>query len=221
MDYIPTSLLLACKPVFSHLICRLATLSFSEGCSPSSFKFASITPLLKKPNLHKSLPANYHAISILNTISKILERLFLTRFQTFVSSSANFNQFQSTYHRHHATETAILSTLNNIFHSSDNGKFTLLVSLDLRAASDTTDHRILINRLETCFSVSATILPWLSSYLIGRQQSVRVSGHSSPFLVCKSGIPQGSVLGPILFKHLYTTSFHHSLFSWNLSATIC
>ena len=204
MDYIPTSLLLACKPVFSHLICRLANLSFSEGRFPSSFKFASITPLLKKPNLDKSLPANYRPISNLNTISKILERLFLARFQPFVSSSPNFNQFQSAYRRHHSTETAILSTLDNIFHSSDNGKSTLLVSLDLSAAFDTIDHRILINRLETCFGVSATVLSWLSSYLIGRQQSVRVGGHSSPFLVCKSGVPQGSVLGPILFN-MYTS----------------
>ena len=200
MDYIPTSLLLACKPVFSRLICRLTNLSFTQGCFPSSFKLASITPLLKKPNLDKSLPANYRPTSNLNTISKILERLFLARFQPFISSSPNFNQFQSAYRRHHSTETAILSTLDNIFHSIDNGKSTLLVSLDLSAAFDTIDHCILIKRLETSFGVSATVLSWLSSYLTDRQQSVSVGGHSSPFLVCDSGVPQGSVLGPILFN---------------------
>jgi Reverse transcriptase (RNA-dependent DNA polymerase) len=108
---------------------------------------------LKTPNLDKSLPANYRPISNLNTLSKIPERLFLARFQPFVSSSPNFNQFQSAYRHHHSTETAILSTLDNIFHSSDIGKSTLLVSLDLSAAFDTIDHHILINRLETCFGV--------------------------------------------------------------------
>ena len=142
-----------------------------------------------------------------------MERLFLARFQPLISSSPNFNQFQSAYRRHHSTETAILSTLDKIFHSADNGKSTILVYLDLSAAFDTIDHRILIKRLETSFGVSATVFSWLSSYLTDRQQSVNVGGHSSPFLVCDSGVPQGSVLGPILFN-IYTSpvsticSFH-------------
>ena len=114
------------------------------------------------------MTANHLPISNLNTISKILERLFLARFQPYVSSSPNFNQFQSAYRRHHSTGTAALSALDPIFHSSDNGKFTLLVSLDPSAAFDAIDYRILINGLETSFGASATVLSWLSSYRIDR-----------------------------------------------------
>ena len=204
MDFIPTSLLLSCKPVFSQLISTFCNLSFSQGCFPAKFKSASITPLIKKPNLDKTQPSNYRPISNLNTISKILERLFLTRFQPQILSSVNFNHFQSAYRRHHSTESALIFTLDNIFHSSDNGKSTLLVSLDLSAAFDTINHQILLQRLQTSFGVSGIAYSWLSSYLTNRRQSVRVGGYSSPFVCCTEGIPQGSVLGPILFN-IYTS----------------
>jgi len=213
MDFIPTSLLLACKPVFCQLIATLCNLSFSEGCFPSSFKSASITPLIKKSNLDKSQPSNYRPISNLNNISKIIERLFLTRFQPHILSSPNFNQSQSAYRRYHSTESAILSTLDNVFHSADMGKSTLLVSLDLSAAFDNIDHTILLQRLSTSFGISGTVYSWLTSYLTNRCQSVRVGGYSSPSTICTCGVPQGSVLGPLLFN-IYTSpvagisSFH-------------
>jgi Reverse transcriptase (RNA-dependent DNA polymerase) len=93
------------------------------------FKSASVTPLLKKPGLDKSLPSNYRPISNLNNISKILERLFLNRIQPSVVSSSSFNQFQFAYRPRHSTETCLLATLDSIFHSSDSGSSTLLVSL--------------------------------------------------------------------------------------------
>jgi len=79
LDFVPTSVLKACSPLFSELIAYLANLSFSQGIFPSKFKHASVSPILKKPNLDPSLPSNYRPISNLNNISKIMERLFLTR----------------------------------------------------------------------------------------------------------------------------------------------
>ena len=107
---------------------------------------------------------------------------------------------QSAYRPLHSTETCVLRTLNNIYVSADTGKATALVSLDLSAAFDTIDHSILLKRLQMMFGVTGTALKWLQSYLLNRQQSVR-SGHamSSP-TSSATGVPQGSVLGPILFS---------------------
>ena len=105
MDFIPTSLLKACPSVFSELIARLANLSFQEGCFPQSFKTAQVSPLIKKPSLDPGNFANYRPISNLNNISKILERLFMSRLQQHILPSPNFNPFQSAYRRNHSTET--------------------------------------------------------------------------------------------------------------------
>jgi len=199
-DFIPTSLLKACSSVFSELIATLANLSFQEGCFPLSFKSASITPLLKKPNLDPTVLSNFRPISNLNNISKIIERLFLSRFQPHILASHNFNPYQSAYRRNHSTETALLCTLDHIYNSSDTGMSTVLVSLDLSAAFDTIDHNILLNRLQSAFGLTGSTLKWITSYLSNRTQSVTLGKISSSPQICTSGVPQGSVLGPLLFS---------------------
>ena len=106
IDSIPTSIIKSFSDVFALLIARFATHSFSDGSFPSSYKTASVTPLLKKNDLDRDNPANFRPISNLHTISKILERLFLSRFTAHVESSPNFNRFQSAYRRGFSTETA-------------------------------------------------------------------------------------------------------------------
>jgi hypothetical protein len=91
LGYVPTSLIKTCHPIFYELIAKLATLSFQEGCFPCSFKTFVITPLIKKPNLDSSNLSNYRPISNPNNISKILEKLFLTRLQSHILASRNFN----------------------------------------------------------------------------------------------------------------------------------
>jgi hypothetical protein len=115
LDFLTSSLLKSCPAVCSDLIANLANLSVSQGHFPTLFKSALITPFLKKPGLDESLPSNYHPISNLNNISKVLERLFLNRVQLYIVSSRNFNQFQNAYRPRHSTETCLLATLDNIF----------------------------------------------------------------------------------------------------------
>ena len=136
----------------------------------------------------------------MNNISKIIERLFLSRFYPHVTSSPNFNHLQSAYRPRHSTETALLQTFDDIFCSADCSQPTLLVSLDLSAAFDTIDHSTLLSRLSTSFGVSGAALAWLTSYLTNRAQTVRIGSVSSEPSICLSGVPQGSVLGPILFS---------------------
>jgi hypothetical protein len=103
LDFIPTSLIKSCSDTFSDIICHLANLSFTEGKFPSSVKTAIVSPLIKRPDLDPSLPANYRPISNLNNISKLVEKLFLARLLPHVTSSANFNPLQSAYRPLHST----------------------------------------------------------------------------------------------------------------------
>ena len=199
IDFIPTPLIVSCSDVFSHLIAHLANLSFAEGCFPSCFKSALVTPLLKKPDLDTSNLSNFRPISNLNNISKILERLFLMRIKKHITSCPNFSPYQSAYREGYSTETALVSTLDNIFSSIDNGKACLSVCLDLSAAFDTVDHKLLLSRLTKSFGVSGTALNWLSSYLSDRNQQVGIGTARSDPTFCTDGVPQGSVLGPLLF----------------------
>ena len=154
--------------MLSHIIAHLTNLSFSEGCFSSGFKAAQITPLLKKSGLDTNLPVNYRLISNLNNISKLLERLFLTRIQNHVTSCLNFNPNQSAYRQHHSTETSLLATADNILNFNDQFNSALLVSPDMSSAFDTIDYNILLDRLHTSFGVSHMALNWISSCLHDR-----------------------------------------------------
>ena len=182
-----------------ELIAKLANVSFEQGCFPAKFKSAAITPVLKKSGLDKKLPVNYRPISNLNNISKILEKLFLVRFQPHVTASPNYNPYQSAYRKKHSTETALTLTLDNIFHASDRSKSTILVALDLSAAFDLVDHELLISRLKTSFGIDGLVLQWILSYLSDRSQFVSLGSSTSPPTRCSIGVPQGSVLGPLFF----------------------
>ena len=157
------------------------------------------TPLLKKRGLDAANPANYRPISNLNTISKIIERLDLARLHQNIVGSPNYNELQSAYRKHHSTETALLRVLNDVYENADAGRCTLFVALDLSAAFDTVEHSVLLRRLENSFGVSGDVLKWISSYLSNRSQVVRVQNSISPSHDCNCGVPQGSVLGPLLF----------------------
>ena len=216
LDFIPTSLIKSCSDIFSILIANLANMSFRDGCFPSVFKHAIVIPLLKKPGLDPNLPASYRPISNLNNISKILERIFLSRLQPHLTSSVNFNPLQSAYRKFHSTETALLNTLNYVYSNADHSQPTVLVSLDLSAAFDCIDHSTLICRLHTDFGISGAALNWIHSYLSGRTQSVTVGHCQSPNQHIISGVPQGSVLGPLLFTS-YISPLGHLISSFGIS----
>jgi Reverse transcriptase (RNA-dependent DNA polymerase) len=128
-----------------------------------------------------------------------LTALFLSRLQPHILASPNFNPYQSAYRRNHSTETALLCTLDYDYHYANNHKSTLLVSLDVSAAFDTIDHRILLNRPKSTFGISVTALQWITSFLMNRSQGVKLGDSSSHSEISESGVLQGSALGPIIF----------------------
>lgn len=200
LDCMPTSLLKATVDVLAPLLAQLANLSFTSGVFPSRYKLGHVTPLLKKPSLSKDDPANYRPITNLCTFSKILERLALRRLQPHVLASGNYSKYQSAYRAGYSTETALLKIANDIRMAAGEGRCTALLALDISAAFDAVNHSILCQRLQHTFGINGSVLDWLGSFVSGRSQYVAAGGERSDTAPCESGVPQGSVLGPLLFS---------------------
>ena len=166
---------------------------------PSMLKHGRVTPLLNKPGLDKTVMANHRPITNLCTLSKLLEKLVLSRLKAHVLSSGNFCEFQSAYRAGHSTETALLRVFNDVVRNIDNQRVTIWLALDISAAFDTIDFGVLADRLKVKFGIDGVALECLLSLLIGRTQYVDVGSSRSTPVVCLSGVAQGSVLGPLLF----------------------
>uniref|UniRef100_A0A8C6SKQ3 Reverse transcriptase domain-containing protein n=1 Tax=Neogobius melanostomus TaxID=47308 RepID=A0A8C6SKQ3_9GOBI len=199
LDPIPIKLLKEITPEISDTILKIINSSLENGYVPKSFKYAVIKPLLKKPNLDPDILANYRPISNLPFISKVLEKVVAKQLCSHLQDNSLFEKFQSGYRTYHSTETALVKVTNDLLLAADAGLASILVLLDLSAAFDTIDHNILLQRLETDVGIRGTALSWFKSYLSDRHQFVNVNQQSSPCSKVCYGVPQGSVLGPILF----------------------
>ena len=177
--------------------------SLASGDVPTAMKEAIIRPLLKKPSLDPETMTSYRPVSNLPYASKLLERVVAHRIKEHCASNDIANKFQSAYKRYHSTETALLRVRNDVLKAVDRDGGAILVLLDLSAAFDTIDHQLLLHHLEHRLAITGTALQWLSSYLSNRKQCIRVQDSTSAPKLLEYGVPQGSVLGPLLFT-LYT-----------------
>uniref|UniRef100_A0AAR2M4G4 Reverse transcriptase domain-containing protein n=1 Tax=Pygocentrus nattereri TaxID=42514 RepID=A0AAR2M4G4_PYGNA len=199
LDPIPTGLLKEILPEITKPILSIINSSLSLGYIPKTFKLAVIRPLIKKANLDPCELSNYRPISNLPFISKILKKVVAKQLSPYLHRNNLHEKFQSGFRPHHSTETALVKIINDLLLFTDQGNVSLLVLLDLSAAFDTIDHAILLDRLENLVGVTGTALSWFRSYLSDRYQFVNVKGESSVRAKVIYGVPQGSVLGPILF----------------------
>jgi len=149
------------------------------------------------------LPTNLQSLAALSVLSKLLERLVHRQMLDYLNRHRLLPRLQSAYRQYHSTETAVLRVLADILHAVDTGDLSILALLDLSAAFDTVDHDILLQRLQTSFGVVSVACDWFRSYLTVRVQCVRRGSSKSATVVLRFGLPQSSVLGPLLFI-LYT-----------------
>jgi len=200
LDFIPTFLLKEHSGLFAPSLTHLCNLSFSQGLFPTVFKTGCITPILKKNGLDICELGNYRPITGLNNISKLLERVALIQLRPVIVGSNHFAKYQSAYRASHSTETALLRLTNDVRSSMGRSTTTSLLSLDISAAFDALDHSILLTRATKLFGISGLALHWLESYLTDRAAFVKYNNNNSPTVRISSGVPQGSILGPILFS---------------------
>ena len=204
LDPVPTFLLKDCVEILLPSITKLVNLSLDEGVFPQKFKKAVVTPLIKKASLPNEDLQNYRPVSGLCFMSKLVERVVVKQLMQHINSNNLDNPRQSACKSGHSTETALLLIKNEIHLSLSRGEPTALVLLDLSAAFDTIDQPTLRNCLKSWFGVSGTALKWFTSYLSHRFQAIKIGSTLSDLHELLFGVPQGSVLGPLLFS-LYTT----------------
>ena len=185
--------------LFLPILTFLVNLSLSHGEFCSSLKKAFVIPLLKKASLDCDVFKNFRPVSQLSFLSKLIERAVCKFLIAHLVANNLYEPYQSAYRSSHSTETALLRVHNDLLRSIDRDGGAVLVLLDLSAAFDTIDHAMLLKLLENQCGLKGTVLKWFADYISDRYQAVQVGTSFSEFIKMEFGVPQGSVLGPILF----------------------
>ena len=172
--------------------------SLTTGIVPPEYKHAIITPILKKHKHDINDLKNYRPISQIPTLSKLLERVVTIQLKDFLYSNNSIDNYQSAYRTNHSTETTVIDVLDSIISSLDNNNHTQLLLLDLSSAFDTLDHDILKHRLIE-IGIINTALDWMMSFVSNRTFTVKIGKEYSNYNSFDTGVPKGSVLGPLLF----------------------
>lgn len=195
-DNISTTFLKQVGPEISCPISILVNKSFSEGVVPDILKIGKVIPIYKSND--KELFSNYRPISLLPALSKILEKAMYKRLYNFMDSNKILYQSQYGFREQRSTCQAILEFVTDVVEAIDEKKSTLSVFLDLSKAFDTIDHKILLDKLYF-YGVRGIMYDWMKSYLSNRFQYVQYNSSKSDSMSTTCGVPQGSVLGPLLF----------------------
>ena len=195
-DNINVRLVKDSKHTIAKLLKQLVNISFKTSTFPDSMKKAIVRAIHKKGETEQ--PGNYRPLSILPIISKIFERSAVNQLVQYLEENKLLNNVQHAYRRGHSTVTCLTEIVNFIYQENDKGNIVGIASLDLSKAFDSINHGLLLQKLEK-LGLGEKSLSWCQSYLTNRKQQTKFADFISTVETVTSGVPQGSILGPILF----------------------
>ena len=187
------------KKVFTEILIpyhHIIKTSLLTGVVPNQLKIAKIIPIFKSGD--RTVMDNYRPISLLSNFSKILEKIVYRRLSEFAETNNILSPSQFGFRKNHSTVHPLVHFVNTVSSALNKKHHVIAIFCDLRKAFDTVDHKILLNKLKK-IGVRGVELEWFRSYLSDRKQFVFVEGKCSPLLTILLGVPQGSILGPLLF----------------------
>ena len=196
LDKISARLLRECADLVASSLCCIFNRSITSGIFPTEWKFTKVVPLFKQGE--RSDLNNYRPISIIPVVAKVFERIVYNQFYEYLTENNLISSSQSGFRSFHSTATALLEATDSWAFNIDKGNVNAVVFLDLKKAFDTVDHTILLSKLKA-FGVTGVTYNWFNSYLDDRKQKCFVNGCLSDSKPLLCGIPQGTILGPLLF----------------------
>jgi len=208
-DLISHKMLKECVHTISEPLHILFTRSLHESYFPDSWKIAQVTPLFKKGD--KSLPSNYRPISLLSCCGKLFERIVFKYTYNFLLDNNLIYKYQSGFLPNHSTVYQLIDIYHHVCQALDQNQFSCMIFCDISKAFDRVWHKGLLFKLKQN-GIDGKLLNWLSSYLQNRKQKTVIQSSVSNLQSIHAGVPQGSVLGPLLFL-IYVNDITESLLS--------
>ena len=195
-DNLSSKILKSCEPYLRKPLADIFNHSFHTGVYPSKLKIAKVIALYKKNS--SFLPENYRPISLLSCLDKIFEKLIHKRLMAFINKYKIIILEQYGFLKDHSTMCALIDVIDNVRNYIDKGEYALGIFLDLKKAFDTVNHSILLSKLDF-YGFRGHVNQFIASYLSDRNQYTVINGSKSEIMKIETGVPQGSVLGPLFF----------------------